>query len=181
MDKFISKSELKEFLSSAATIIMFWFWFVIILFFKGCAALFETSEDEKDTKTFLTNLEDNTELRRRVLEHCRLKKEVEFPVNSNVSVSCRKSYKVIYSTFFKESTYNRQTNELIENAKSDWVIKLGSYNVSSGSDIEFFLTSLGKNVHYCVAAMKNDSWRTREDKTRQILHRSYANLSRGSA
>lgn len=178
MDKFISKSELKEFLSSAATIIMFWF--VIILFFKGCAALFETSEDEKDTKTFLTNLEDNTELRRRVLEHCRLKKEVEFPMNSNVSVSCRKSYKVIYSTFFKESTYNRQTNELIENAKSDWVIKLGSYNVSSGSDIEFFLTSLGKNVHYCVAAMKNDSWRTREDKTRQILHRSYANLSRGS-
>lgn len=160
MDKYISKPKIINFLGSAASIIIFWS--VVILLFKSCAALFEPSEDEGHTEKFLTNLESDKELRRGVLDHCKLKEEVEFPVNSDVSVSCLKTSNVIYSAFFTESTYNRETNELIENAKSDWIIKLASYSVTSDSDIEFFLTSLSKNVHYCVATLKM----TREERER---------------
>lgn len=152
MYKSISKTKIINFLGSVVSIIIFWS--LVILLFKGCAALVEPSKTEKETKEFLINLKSDNVLRLRVLDYCDSREELEFPVNSHVSVSCRKAYQVIYSEFFKESTYNRETNELIEDAKSDWVIKLSSYNVTSGSDIEFFLTSLGKNVHYCVATMK---------------------------
>lgn len=152
MYKSISKTKIINFLGSVVSIIIFWS--LVILLFKGCVALVEPSKTEKEAKEFLTNLKSDNVLRLRVLDYCDSREELEFPVNSHVSVSCRKAYQVIYSEFFKESTYNRATKELIENAKSDWIIKLVSYSVTSGSDIDFILTSLSKNVHNCVATTK---------------------------